>query len=354
MHPYQPGKPISTVKRELGLDHVIKLASNENPFGPSPKALEAIREALPELHLYPDGASFDLRTALAEKFETPFNQVVVGNGSDELIGAIGLALLSSPDDEVITAEHSFPRYDAAVDLAPGKLIKAEMSPGWRYDLSAISRAVTANTKIIFIANPNNPTGTIVRKRELDAFIADLPSQTLLVLDEAYFEFAQDAGDYPDGREYVLAGKNVVALRTFSKIYGLAGLRIGYGFVPAYIADAFDRVRAPFDVNSLAQAGAIGALGDAEFLNMTLANNRSGLKLMQEAVEAAGCEVTESWTNFHFIDLKRPCMPVFQALLERGIITRPCTGYGAPNHLRVSIGTPDENETFAREFKRVME
>lgn len=353
MHPYQPGKPISAVKRELGLDEVIKLASNENPFGSSPKALAAIQKAIPDLHLYPDGAAFELRTAIAEKFNIPFNQVIVGNGSEELIACLGLALLNDSNDEVVTAAHSFPRYDAAADLAPAKFTKVEMGPGWRYDLTSLAKAVNENTKIVYIANPNNPTGTIVGKEELRSFQRDLPKQTLLALDEAYFEFAQRSPDYPDGREMVLEGQNVVAMRTFSKIYGLAGLRLGYAFVPPYITDAYDRVRAPFDVNSLAQVAGIAALQDDEFLNKTLDNNLAGLHLVQKAVEAVGCEVTESYTNFHFIDLKRPAMPVFQALLERGIITRPCTGYGAPNHLRVSIGTPDENQAFIEAFRKVM-
>lgn len=353
MHPYQPGKPISAVKRELGLTHVVKLASNENPFGSSPKAIEAIKAALGDLHLYPDGASYDLRTAIAGHFGVPYNQVIVGNGSEELIAAMGLAFITSPDDEVLTAELSFPRYDAAADLAPCRFIKVPLTSDWRYDLHAMAKQLSARTRLIYIANPNNPTGTIITKGELDAFLRDVPEEAMVVLDEAYFEFARRSSDFPDGREYVLEGRNVCSLRTLSKIYGLAGVRIGYGFVPEYVTSAYDRVRAPFDVNSLAQAAGIAALDDDEFLQKTLSNNLTGLQFVKEVVERHGCSVSESYTNFQFIDLKRPCMPVFQALLEKGVITRPCAGYGAPNHIRVSIGTPEENETFARAFALAM-
>lgn len=351
MHPYQPGKPISTVKRELGLEHVVKLASNENPFGPSPLAVAAMTEALGELNIYPDGAAYDLRSALAERYAIPMNQIIVGNGSEELIANLALAVIGSPDDEILTSEFSFPRYDAAAGLAPCRLIKIPLTADWRFDLPALARAVTDRTKIVYIANPNNPTGTIVTRVELDTFLTTVPDSVLVVMDEAYFEFAAHNPDYPDGREYVLQGRNVVSLRTFSKSHGLAGVRVGYGFVPAYIGPASDRVRAPFDLNSLAQVAGIAALQDSGHVARTLDNNREGLAMLQTAVESMGCSVTDSFTNFHFIDLGRPASPIFDALLRKGYIVRPVAG--APNHLRVTIGTPEENRGFIEALTTLM-
>lgn len=350
MHPYQPGKPISTVKRELGLDRVVKLASNENPLGPSPKAVAAIQDAARELHLYPDGAAFDLKQALSIRFKVPMAQIVVGNGSEELIANIGLALIGSEDDEVLTGEYSFPRYDAAAEIAPCNLRKIPLTSDWRFDLPAIGRAVTSKTKIVYIANPNNPTGTIVTKSELAAFIRDIPDSTLVVMDEAYFEFAAGDPAYPDGREYVLEGRNVAALRTFSKAYGLAGIRVGYGFVPEYLAHAIDRVRAPFDLNSLAQVAGLAALGDEEHVGRTLANNREGLTMLRAAFEQMGCDVAASYANFLFVDVGRPGAEIFDALQRLGYIVRPV---GAKNHIRVTVGTAEENEGFVKAFRSVM-
>jgi histidinol-phosphate aminotransferase len=352
MHPYQPGKPISTVKRELGLERVVKLASNENPFGPSPLAVAAMRSALEDLNLYPDGAAFDLKEALSDHFGVPASNIVVGNGSEELIANIGLALIGSPEDEVLTSEFSFPRYDAAADLAPCKLIKIPLTTDWRFDLIAMARAVNDRTRIVFIANPNNPTGTIVSRSELEAFIRDLPDSVLVVLDEAYFEFARHEPRYPDGREYVQQGLNVAALRTFSKAHGIAGVRVGYGFVPEYLPTAIDRVRQPFDLNSLAQVAGVAALGDEAHVARTLSNNAQGLRVLREAVEAVGCAVTDSLTNFHFVDLRRPAAPVVDGLLCAGYIVRPIGG--APNHIRVTIGTPEEVAGFIEVFREIMQ
>jgi histidinol-phosphate aminotransferase len=344
MHPYQPGKPISTVKRELGLDQVVKLASNENPFGPSPMAVAAMRSALESLNLYPDGAALDLKEALSAEFSVPWSQIAVGNGSEELIANIGLALIGSSDDEILTSELSFPRYDAAAELAPCRLVKVPLTKGWRFDLAALANAISERTKIVFIANPNNPTGTIVTKQELNAFLRDVPESVLVVLDEAYFEFAKHEANYPDGRDFVMEGRNVAALRTFSKAHGLAGVRVGYGFFPAYMVPAIDRVRQPFDLNSLAQIAAIAALKDEAHISKTLKNNAEGLRVLREAVEKAGCVVSESFTNFHFIDIGRPASPVFDDLLAAGFIVRPVGG--APNHIRVTIGVPDDMSAFA--------
>jgi histidinol-phosphate aminotransferase len=352
MHPYSPGKPISEVKRELGLDRVIKLASNENPYGPSPKALEAVSKAAAEMHVYPDGAAFELRQALSAKFEIDPSGILLGNGSDELIHLLGLILLDSPEDEVVVGDPSFVRYDAAAHLAPCRLVKVPLDADLRHDLPAMARATTDRTKLLFIANPNNPTGTLVRRSEVDALLADLPPTTVVVLDEAYFEFAAHESDYPNSADYVRAGQPVVGLRTFSKAYGLAGIRLGYGFAPGAIVDAVDRAREPFDVNSLAQAAGIAALQDDEYVRQTVTRNRRGLKRIAEAFRQAGARPYESYANFVFADLGRPARPVFQALLQRGIIVRSGEVLGMPHALRVSVGTEDEVEAFCEAFAEV--
>jgi len=353
MTPYSPGKPIAEVKRELGLDRVVKLASNENPLGPSPLAVAALKKAAEEAHIYPDGASHDFRQAVATRFKVPYESVIVGNGSDELIHLLGLIFLSSPDDEIIVGYPSFVRYDAAAHLADAKVIQVPLDADYRHDLPAMAKAITKNTKLVFIANPNNPTGTIVTKAEIDAFLRDLPESVTVVLDEAYFEFAEHEPDFPCSVDYVLEGRNVVGLRTLSKTYGLAGIRLGYGFAPAKIADAINRAREPFNVNSLAQLAGIAALDDEGHVQRTVENNRRGLQRLAGAFEAVGAKPCPSFANFVFADLGRPARPVFQALLERGIIVRPGDVLGAPNCLRVSVGTEEEIDLFVEALHEVM-
>ena len=340
MHPYSPGKPIDEVKRELGLSEVVKLASNENPLGPSPKAIAAVKAAAEEMHLYPDGAAYDLKQAISAKFGVPHNRVVVGNGSDEIIHMLGLVMLSGPEDEVIVGEPSFVRYDAAAHLAPSKLIKVPLDSDYRHDLSAMAARVTPNTKMVFVANPNNPTGTVVGRREVDAFLRDVPSDVLLILDEAYLEFAEHLEDYPASTLY-LDRPNVVGLRTFSKTHGLAGIRVGYGFVPEWLSDAIDRAREPFDVNALAQAAGIAALSDTEHVRRTLENNTRGMKRLNEFLVAHGARPVESYANFVLADFGRPARPLFDQLLRQGVIVRPGDVLGCPNCLRISIGTDEE-------------
>ncbi len=353
MQPYSPGKPISEVKRELGLQEVVKLASNENPFGPSPRAVEAVRAAASDLHLYPDAAAYELRTRLSERFGVPFEQIVVGNGSDELIHLLGLALLGDPEDEVIVGHPSFVRYDAAAHLAPCKLVSVPLGEDLRFDLAAMAAAVTPRTKMLFIANPNNPTGTVVRKAELDALVSTLPPQVTLVLDEAYFEFAEHLPEFPNSVDYLRAGKNVIGLRTFSKAYGLAGVRLGYGFAPAALTDAIHRIREPFNVNSLALVAGVAALEDGEHVRKTVENNRRGQSRLAGAFEAHGAKPYESFANFVFADLGRPAQPVFRALLNRGVIARSGEVFGRPTCLRVSIGTEAETDRFIEAFDAAM-
>ena len=259
MSPYSPGKPIDEVKRELGLDRVVKLASNENPLGPSPRAVEAVKAAAETLHLYPDASCFSLREALAAKYGLPMNQIVVGNGSDEIIHLLGQIFLEDEGDEIIVGDPSFVRYDAAAGLANCRLIKVPLTADMRLDIPAMAARASERTRLIFIANPNNPTGTIVSQVEIEGLLQSVPSSTVVVLDEAYFEFAQSAPGMPNSLDYLSRFPNVVGMRTMSKAYGLAGLRVGYAFVSPEISDAIDRAREPFNVNILAQAAAIGAL-----------------------------------------------------------------------------------------------
>jgi histidinol-phosphate aminotransferase len=353
MRPYLPGKPISEVRRELGLHNIVKLASNENPFGPSPKAVDAVREAAKEMHLYPDGAAYDLKAALSSHFNLPVDQITMGNGSDELIHLLGLVFLGSPDDQVIVGDPSFIRYDAAANLAPAELIKVPLDSDYRHDLSAMAKQVTDRTKLVFIANPNNPTGTIVRRSELDRFLDDLPEDTVTVLDEAYFEFAAHVPDYPNSLEYIARGRNVVGLRTFSKTYGLAGIRVGYAFSQPSVADAIERARAPFNVNSLAQVAAVAALTDSEHIERTVRNNRLGVDRLTAALTEAGAKVCESYGNFVFADLGRPSAPLVQELLQQGVIVRGGEMFGTPNCIRVSVGTESEIGTFIAAFQTVV-
>jgi histidinol-phosphate aminotransferase len=352
MVPYSPGKPIEEVKRELGLTRVVKLASNENPLGPSPKAVQAVTEAAKQMHLYPDGAAHDIRTALASHYNLPYNQILVGNGSDELITLIGRIYLDNPQDELLMGDPSFPRYDAAAELAPAKLVKVPLDSNYVHDLPAMAKALNQNTKLVFIANPNNPTGTIVRKKELDRFVADLPPHVTLVLDEAYYEFAAHEPEFPSSLDYVNQGKNVIGLRTFSKAYGLAGIRIGYGFASPDVIDAVNRAREPFDVNSLAQAAAIAALQDTDHAIATAQNNREGLTVLAKAFKSVGAKPYESFANFLLADMGRPAEPIFHDLLRKGVITRAGRQVGDVNCLRVSVGTEEELQIFAQALKEV--
>jgi histidinol-phosphate aminotransferase len=347
MVPYSPGKPVSEVQRELGLDDVVKLASNENPLGPSPLALEAVRSAASSMHLYPDGSSFELSQALSKHFQIAKEHIVLGNGSDELIRMLSWVLLDDPQDEVLVGDPSFICYDEAANIVPCRLIKVPLDAKYVHDLRAMSLKLSDRTRIVFIANPNNPTGTIVRKPEVDAFLRDVPETALVVLDEAYFEFAREESGYADGRAYVLEGRSVAALRTFSKAYGLAGVRCGYGFMPIEVADAINRARQPFNVNSLAQVAGIAALKDDKHVARTIANNREGASVITEALKKAGAMPCETFANFLFADFGRPTAPLVQALLGQGVIVRSGVPFGCPNCIRVTVGTPKENDKFVK-------
>lgn len=352
MTPYSPGKPIPEVQRELGLTEVVKLASNETPLGPSPKAMAAVHASAATMHLYPDAAAFELRDAIARKFGVPANQVLLGNGSDELLHLMAVLVVGEPRHKVVMGHPSFIRYDAAAGTMGGTLVKVPLDAAWRHDLDAMLEHCDDDARLLFIANPNNPTGTIVRRDALDRFLDRVPPHVMVVLDEAYHEFAADADGYPDGLDLLKAGRNVVVLRTFSKAHGLAGIRVGYGFAAPDVVDAYHRAREPFNVNSLAQAAAIAALDDDEHVRATVELNARGRKRMEAALRELGAEPVESYGNFVVANLGQPDVPVFEALLREGVIVRSCSALGMPGYLRVSIGTDAEVDRFLDAFRRV--
>jgi histidinol-phosphate aminotransferase len=353
MTPYVPGKPIEEVKRELGISHVVKLASNENPLGPSPLAVAAVRKAAETMHLYPDASGHALKEALAEKHGLDLNQILLGNGSDELIHLLGLILLG-PGDNMVVARPTFVRYEAAAHLANIELRQVPLDAEWKHDLSAMAAACDEKTKLLFVANPHNPTGTVVNAEDFVALLESVPPQVVVVLDEAYYEYAAHLDFYPQGVDLVRSGRQVVVLRTFSKAYGLAGIRVGYGFASPEITDAIDRAREPFDVNSLAQAAAIAALSDEDHLSRSRTLNLDGLLRITREVEAMGYTVIPSFANFICIQTDRPAGDIFQALLHQGIIVRSGDPLGMPGVIRVSIGTEEEITAFLKAFSQVMQ
>lgn len=348
--PYQPGKPIEELERELGISDIIKLASNENPLGCSPHVLTAIDSGLSELALYPDGNGFVLKRALSDFYQRPIPEITLGNGSNDILELVGRAFLQ-PGDEAIYAQHSFAVYPLVVQAvgATGITVPAR---NWGHDLAAMAKAVTAKTRVIFIANPNNPTGTWVEKDELDAFFKEVPENVLVVLDEAYGEYV-DASDFPDGMSYLSRYPNVIVSRTFSKAYGLAGLRVGYAFAHPDITNVLNRVRQPFNVNALALRAAVAALRDQDFVSRSRALNAAGMQQLTEGVQALGLSVIPSRGNFLCVHLKRAGLPVYDALLRQGVIVRPVTNYGMPEYLRVTIGTSAENSRFLAALKAVL-
>jgi histidinol-phosphate aminotransferase len=345
--PYQPGKPIEEVKRELGLKEVIKLASNENPLGPSPKAVLAIKKALFKINRYPEGSCFYLRQALSKKLKLKPGNLIFGNGSDEIIDII-IKTFSSPGDQILTSEVTFLEYKI-IALQNGRLVTTAPMKDFRYDLAAIKTGITPKTRIIFIANPNNPTGTYLNKQEVENFISGLPEDILVVFDEAYLEFVEKK-DLPRTLDYALNRKNVVVLRTFSKIYGLAGLRIGYGIANQGCIAYLERCRQPFNVNTLAQEAARAALSDTDFVNQTKKLVSEGKRYLERELKGLGLEFIPSAANFILIDLKEDGLKVSKELLKNGVIVRDMRQYGLNNFIRVTVGLRKENEKFVKELK----
>ena len=349
MKPYQPGKPIEEVKREMGLKEVIKMASNENPLGPSPKAMAAIRKYLGNINRYPEGGCFYLRQIVAKRLKIKPEQLIFGNGSDELIG-LTLRAFVNEGDEVIVAAPTFLMYEVA-STVQGAKIRIVPTRYFKYDLKAMKDAVNENTKVVFIANPDNPNGTYVAKHELENFLKGLPEETIVFLDEAYFEFAEDE-DYPNGLDY-LGENNLIVTRTFSKAYGLAGLRVGYGVSSPQIIKYMEAVREPFNVNSLAQAGAVAALKDKEFLARSKKAVREGKKYLYSELKSMGVRYVPSVTNFILMELGAIAGEAAERLLKKGVIVRNMKAWGLGNFIRVTVGKDAENKRFIRELKRII-
>ena len=346
---YEPGKPIDETARELGLEpsQIVKLASNENPLGPSPLAKVAMREALEEAHIYPDGGGYRLRSAIAESFEMELANVVLGNGSNEIIELLCHTFLN-PEAELIAAKHAFVVYKLMATLFGAKYVEVP-DPGFIHDLEAMAAAITEKTRLVFIANPNNPTGTMVGQEAIDRFMAQVPEHVIVVFDEAYFEFPDSP---PDVLKYVREGRNVCVLRTFSKIHGLAALRVGYGLASKNVTTLLQKARQPFNVNAIAQAGALAALADTAHIEETRSVNQAGMAFYEQELAARGLEYIPSFANFLLIkagDGDR----VFREMLRQGVIVRAMSSYKLPEWVRISIGTASQNRRCLEVLDRVL-
>lgn len=350
--PYQPGKPIEDVQRELRLEHVIKLASNEGPFPPFPAALEAMADAAHDLNRYPDGGAYRLHEALAARHGVAFDQVCAGSGADGCIDMLSQAVLD-PGDEIVCCWPSFPSY-LIYASKQGAVPRTVPLRDHRYDLDAMLDVVGPRTKLVYVCHPNNPTGTMNTRDELDAFFERVPEHVLVVIDQAYFEYI-DRPDYPDAvEEYVKRGRRVLVLRTFSKIYGLAGLRVGYAVGPREVCAAMTKTRRPFDVTTTAQVAALASLGDPGEIARRRRLNAEGLVRLAATLEEHGLEPAAGAVgNFLYVDTGEDARPLYERLLTEGVIVRPLHGFGAPNAIRISVGTPEENDFFAAALGRAL-
>ena len=347
--PYIPGKPIDEVRRELGLKSVIKLASNENPYPPSPKVLAAIGKAAREVNRYPDGGCFQLRRALARKLNVDDDQLIFGNGSDEII-VLAVKAFAAKGDEVIIAKPSFLVYEIASTLSGARLHQVPLKD-FRYDLQTMKTKVNKRTKIIFIGNPDNPAGTYITTAQAEDFLRSVPKSTLVFFDEAYFEFVH-AKDYPDTISLMKKYPNVITARTFSKIYGLAGLRVGYGVASREIIGILDRLREPFNVNSIAQAAAVAALADETYYRKIAKEIEGQKQYLYRSLESIGVSYETSFTNFISVHVGGDSTKVAGALLKKGVIIRDMAAWGLKGYIRVSIGSASENKRFIKTLKAV--
>jgi histidinol-phosphate aminotransferase len=347
--PYQPGKPISELAREMGIAEsgIVKLASNENPLGVSPAARAAIEAALPELGRYPDGNGFELKRALAARYGVSMDRIVLGNGSNDVLEMVAIAFLA-PGRSAVYSQHAFAVYPLATQARGARGI---VVPAKRYghDLAAMRKAIDAETRVVFIANPNNPTGTLLSGAELEAFLRDVPPHVVVVLDEAYNEYLPEAVRY-DSLPWLERHRNLVVMRTFSKAYGLAGLRVGFALCDDRVADLLNRVRQPFNVNELALVAATAALGDAAFVRRSRELNLAGMQQLVDGFRRLGLAWIPSFGNFASVEIPRAngepqAGAAFEKLLRQGVIVRPVGGYGLPDHLRVTVGLPEENDRF---------
>jgi histidinol-phosphate aminotransferase len=349
--PYEPGKPVEEVQRELGLERVVKLASNEGPLGPFPEALAAMERAAGELNRYPDGGAYRLRAALAERHGVRFEEIAVGSGADGMIDGLSQAILD-PGDALVCGWPSFPSYVIYGLKLGAEAVRVPLRDH-RYDLDALLAAITRRTKLVYICYPNNPTGTVNTRAELDDYFARVPEHVLTVLDQAYLEYIDDP-DYTDAvEEYFKAGRNVVVLRTFSKIYGLAGVRVGYGVASADLVTELGKTRRAFDITTPGQEAALASLGAPGELERRRDRNRDSRAELERLLGAAGCDVlTGSLGNFVYVEVGEDAQALFDALLRQGVIVRPLAGFGAPDAIRVTVGTPDEHTFLAEALARV--
>jgi len=348
--PYIPGKSARDAKLEFNVESVVKLASNENPFGPSPKAVEAMKETLKALAVYPDQTSIELREALSTRLGVDKDCLIVGNGSDEIMQLAAATFLSA-GEECLISENTFSVYEFATKLFDGEAVFVPLKD-YKYDLEGFARAVTDKTKLVWLCNPNNPTGTAFSQSELDQFLAKLPKKAITIIDEAYMEFAETGG-FPESLEYVKKGKNVIVLRTFSKFYGLAGLRVGYGAAKPDIVKYMNLAKLPFNVNRLAVKAGIAALDDKAFAEKTKRTNSEGKKHLYAELKKLGVAFQRTEANFIFIDVKRNCDKVFMEMMRQGVIIRPLASFGFGEAIRVSIGTGEQNMRFIEALKKVL-
>ena len=353
LSPYVPGKPVEELARELGLNpaDIVKLASNENPLGPSAKVCAAISNALPELTRYPDGSGFALKAQLAEHYAVEPAQITLGNGSNDILELVARAWLA-PGRNAVFSAHAFAVYPIAT-LASGAECREVPAKNYAHDLDAMAAAIDDNTRVVFIANPNNPTGTWFNQAALNAFLSKVPEHVLVVLDEAYIEYAADS-DLPDGMDYLSRYPNLLVSRTFSKAYGLAALRVGYAISSKEVASVLNRVRQPFNVNSLALVAACAALEDKEYLDQSRILNTQGMQQLEQGFKQLGLSWLPSRGNFIAVNFQRDAAAINDALLEQGVIVRPVAGYAMPTFLRVSIGTEAENQRFLDVLTQVLE
>jgi histidinol-phosphate aminotransferase len=347
---YVAGKPIDETKRQLGLKEVIKLASNENPLGCSPKALKAMRKVVASVNRYPDSNNFYLKRKLAKSLNVGPDNLILGNGSDELIDII-IKTFVNDDENIITSDTTFLEYEITAAVNNRKVVKVPLRY-FKYDLESIRKRIDKKTKLIFIANPNNPTGTYVTKLELNDFLTKIPSNVLLVLDEAYDTFI-DVDDYPSGKDYLAKNRNVIVLKTFSKAYGLAGLRIGYAIADSQLISYMERARQPFNINSLAQAGALAAIDDKDFLRQSRKAVLEGKKYLYENLQELGIAYVPSAANFILIDIGSDCVAFFNKMLKFGVIVRDMKQYGLNKFIRVTVGTKKENERFIKVLRKLL-
>ncbi|MFH1380921.1 MAG: histidinol-phosphate transaminase, partial [Candidatus Omnitrophota bacterium] len=344
------GKPIDEVKRELGIKEVIKLASNESALAPSKKAISAAQKAMLSVNRYPDGGCFYLKGALSKRFGISTKNIIIGNGSDEII-ILAIRAFLEKGEEVIIADPTFLIYEAASEIAGAKIKYAPLK-NLKYDVKKIVSLITKKTKIIFIANPDNPTGSYITKEEIAFLISRTPKNTILYFDEAYFEFAEDLKDFPDTTQYLKKNRNIIISRTFSKAYSLAGLRVGYAFADKDVIDCLNLAREPFNVNSIGQAAAIAALGDKKYIKKAMQLIKKGKKFISKELETLGINYVPSATNFLLIDVGKKAKEIYIKLLKKGVIVREMSGWKLDNFIRVTVGTEKENRKFISVLKEI--